>query len=145
VETYETAWQSKIAGVEMVFEKKEDAEHFQVQFSEIDLRPAIIARRYSELKIMLDLAKSVSDALPPIGTDKLKAHIEAGDVRTSRVSGTLCAHQARRSEVSAKPSTCRCGKHGTASSTRSGIFAPDGDGNQHADRPSTGRIKYKVT
>ena len=77
-ETYETVWKSKITGVEMVFEKKEDAESFCIQFSEIDLRPGIIARRYSELKVMLDLAKSVSDALPPIGTDKLKALLDAG-------------------------------------------------------------------
>lgn len=78
VEAYKTAWVSKIGGVEMVFEKKEEAESFFVQFSEVDLRPSIIARRYSELKVMLDLAKSVSEALPPIGTDKLKALLDAG-------------------------------------------------------------------
>ena len=75
---YNTAWISKIAGVEMVFESKDAAEKFCVQFSEIDLRPSIIARRYNELKVMLGLAKSVSDALPPIDADKLKALIDAG-------------------------------------------------------------------
>jgi hypothetical protein len=78
VEAYNSAWASKIAGVEMVFEKKEDAENLCVQFSEIDLRPGIIARRYNELKIRLDLATSVSNALPPIDTDKLKALMDAG-------------------------------------------------------------------
>jgi hypothetical protein len=76
--TYNTAWISKIAGVEMVFESKDAAEKFCVQFSEIDLRPSIIARRYNELKVMLGLAKSVSNALPPIDADKLKALIDAG-------------------------------------------------------------------
>jgi hypothetical protein len=78
IESYQSAWKNKIAGVEMVFDKKEDAENFCVQFSEIDLRPGIIARRYSELKIRLDLAKSVSDALPPIDSEKLRALLDAG-------------------------------------------------------------------
>jgi cell division protein FtsB len=78
VETYKTAWASKIAGVEMVFEKKEEAESYYVQFSEIDLRPSIIARRYSELKAMLTLAESVDAVLPSIDTGTLKALLEAG-------------------------------------------------------------------
>lgn len=77
-EKYAVAWRTKITGVEIVFETNAHAEKYCVQFSEIDLRPGIIARRYSELKIMLDFAQALSSGLPPIDQDKVAALINSG-------------------------------------------------------------------
>jgi hypothetical protein len=57
---YDEAWQRKVEGVELVFERAEDAAAFYTDFSEIDLRPAIIHRAFNELLVQKRFAEQVS-------------------------------------------------------------------------------------
>jgi hypothetical protein len=59
-ESYEKAWEEKIDGVELVFESAEAASSHYTDFSEIDLRPGIIHRKYNELLLQKQFAASVS-------------------------------------------------------------------------------------
>lgn len=57
-ENYETAW-GKVEGVELAFTSAADAKAYCMEFQEIDLRPALLARRYQELAILLTFAQTV--------------------------------------------------------------------------------------
>ncbi len=66
---YETAWREHIEGVELVFETQADVKH-STDFEEIDLRPAIIRRRYEELDILERFATSVKTNVQEV-TDRM--------------------------------------------------------------------------
>ncbi len=55
IEAYEEAWK-RVEGVELVFSSAEAAKSFYTEFSEIDLRPAIIHRAFSELLLQRTFA-----------------------------------------------------------------------------------------
>ena len=66
---YETAWRDHIEGVELVFETSADV-MYSTDFEEIDLRPAIIRRRYEELDILERFATSVKTNVQDV-TDRM--------------------------------------------------------------------------
>jgi hypothetical protein len=67
---YVEAWQKHIEGVELVFESQADAQSCYMDFEEIDLRPVIIQRKYEELRILRDFAKSVKTSVAGV-TNKM--------------------------------------------------------------------------
>lgn len=80
-EKYCDAWQ-KVDGIELVFEKKEDAASFgYTSFEEIDLRPPIIQRRYEELKILRDFALKVKDKVEKATDGMVDALIKTGSAQ----------------------------------------------------------------
>jgi hypothetical protein len=72
-EGYEAAWRDHIEGVELVFEDPGDV-RYSTDFEEIDLRPAIIRRRFEELNILERFATRVKTNVNTI-TEKMIAKI----------------------------------------------------------------------
>ncbi|WP_243304771.1 hypothetical protein [Geothrix oryzisoli] len=61
-EKYEAAW-GKVEGVELAFPTAAEAGSLFMEFQEIDLRPALLARRYQELSILLTFAQTVKSSV----------------------------------------------------------------------------------
>ncbi len=73
---YNSAWANEIDGVELVFESSDDAQSYYMDFEEIDLRPALIQRKFEELRILQDFAKKVKDNVAGV-TEKMISQIIA--------------------------------------------------------------------
>jgi hypothetical protein len=77
VESYEKAWEQKIDGVELVFESAEAATNYYTDYSEIDLRPAIIHRKYNELLLQKTFAENVSSDVAGATKEMIKQIIDS--------------------------------------------------------------------
>jgi len=73
------AWET-IGGVELVFLTEAEAETYCMKFSEIDLRPHVIANRYAELVVMKDFSDSLGKELAKPITDQVTALLKTMDL-----------------------------------------------------------------
>jgi hypothetical protein len=74
-ERYDAVW-SKIAGLKLVFENPADAKAFYTEFEEVDLRPALIVRRYQELSRLLECATGVRDGVTTINKGLIDQYVK---------------------------------------------------------------------
>ncbi|MBN8510540.1 MAG: hypothetical protein J0L57_18260, partial [Burkholderiales bacterium] len=88
-ERYLQAW-GKVEGIELIFDRAEDAARYYTEFQEIDLRPALIARRYEELALLQGFTQAVKASVAA-ATGRLVDRI----VSTSMNSDELEALQQR--------------------------------------------------
>jgi len=81
--SYLDEWE-KIGGFELLFATPDDASVYFTNFTELDLRPAFIERRWKELDILWEMAKNIDDAVPKLSretlTQLLASGAELGDI-----------------------------------------------------------------
>lgn len=87
---YHKAWQDKIDGVELVFDSEQEATSCYTDFEELDLRPALIQRRYEELQILQGFARSVKSNVAKVTEEMI-----SGIVKTTMNTDELEQLQSR--------------------------------------------------
>lgn len=58
---FDSAWEEKIIGIELLFDSAEEAKTCYSSFSEVDLRPALIERKYQEYNILRSFAHDIKN------------------------------------------------------------------------------------
>ena len=81
---YNSAWINEIDGVELVFESPGDAQSYYMDFAEIDLRPALVQRKFEELRILHDFATKVKKNVAEV-TQKMISQIIATTLDTEEL------------------------------------------------------------